>query len=189
MNVRSNKKHSIFKTTLKLISELGLHNTPMSLVSKKSGVSIGAIYHHFESKEHLINELYLFVKQGLITEIFDRVDMKQSFKETFYKIWSNYYHYLINNPDIVSFIEQCSISPIINEQTRTEAEKFAEPLINFITNGIQKKFLKENETELILAILNGNVVALAKLYISELLTIDHEVENKAIEISWKGLAK
>lgn len=188
MNVPSNKRYKIFETTLKLIAELGLHNTPMSLVSKQSGISTGAIYHHFESKEVLINALYLYVKQGIITSIFENVDIEQHYKETFCNIWSNYFHYLIKNPDVLSFVEQCSISPIIKEQTRTEAENLAEPLIHFVRKGVQENFLVDNEIELILAIMNGNIVALAKLYISNMMPINKEIENRAIEISWKGLS-
>ncbi|WP_062126207.1 TetR/AcrR family transcriptional regulator [Geofilum rubicundum] len=189
MNVRSNKKHRVFETTLKLIAEHGLHNTPMSLVSKRSGISTGAIYHHFESKEVLINELYLFVKQEIMNNIFDDVTAELNYKESFHKIWSNYFHYLIKNQDILSFVEQCSISPIIKEQTRMEAQKLAIPLIDFITEGTQKNFLINNEIELILAIINGNVITVAKLHISKLLPINKEIENKAIQTSWKGLSQ
>jgi AcrR family transcriptional regulator len=189
MNVLSDKQYKIFDTTLKLIAEHGLHNTPMSLVSKQSGVSTGAIYHHFNGKEHLINELYLYVKQELIDNIFENVDSSQGFKEKFHKIWSNYFYYLIKNPDILSFIEQCSISPIISDKTRKEAEKFSEPLIVFFENGIQNNQLNNNEIELILAIVNSNVVALAKLFLSGMLSINQDTVNKAISISLKGLAK
>ncbi|AKA34259.1 TetR/AcrR family transcriptional regulator [Flagellimonas lutaonensis] len=189
MNVLSDKQHRIFETTLKLIAEHGLHNTPMSLVSKRSGVSTGAIYHHFNGKEHLINELYIYVKQDLIDNIFENVDSNQEFKEKFHRIWSNYFYYLIKNPDILSFIEQCSISPIINEKTRKKAEKFSGPLIEFFENGIKDKQIVDNEIELILAITNGNVVALAKLFISGMLSINQETVNKAINISLKGLSK
>lgn len=189
MNVLSNKQYKIFHTTLKLIAEHGLHNTPMSLVSKQSGVSTGAIYHHFNGKEHLINELYIYVKQALIDNIFENVDSNQGFKEKFHKIWSNYFYYLIKNPDILSFIEQCSISPIISHKTRKEAEKFSEPLITFFETGINDKQIVDHEIELILAIINSNVVALAKLFISDILAINQESVNKAISISLKGLAK
>jgi AcrR family transcriptional regulator len=189
MNVRSEKKNVIFETTLKLIARHGLHNTPMSMVSKESGISTGAIYHHFESKDVLINKLYLFVKQEMLEHIFQNVDSESDFKAQFYKIWSNYYHYLTENPEVLSFVEQCSITPIIKAPTRTKAETFVAPLIDFIATGIREQILIDNEIELILTVINGNVVALAKLYMSEILDVNMKIETKSIEISWKGLAR
>jgi AcrR family transcriptional regulator len=40
---------------LELIAEHGLQHTPMSLISKRAKASAGGIYHHFESKDELLN--------------------------------------------------------------------------------------------------------------------------------------
>ena len=64
MNIQSEyKMQCILKATLELIAENGLHATPMSQVSKQSGVSAGTIYHYFSSKDVLINQLYLDIKR------------------------------------------------------------------------------------------------------------------------------
>ena len=36
----------------------GFHQTPKSLVAKRSGVSAGTIYYYFDNKEDLIHQLY-----------------------------------------------------------------------------------------------------------------------------------
>ena len=46
------KRDLILQTTLELITELGFHATPMSLIIKKSDVASGTIYHYFKSKEN-----------------------------------------------------------------------------------------------------------------------------------------
>jgi AcrR family transcriptional regulator len=186
MNVRSNKREIIFNTALDLIAVHGLHNTPMSLVSKVSEVSTGAIYHHFESKEVLINELYLHIKEEIHRAVFTGFD-DTDYREGFNTIWSNYFHFLIQHPNVLSFAEQCSTAPIIKNSTRQEAAKFINPLIDFIQKGIRDKFLMNNEINFILAIISGNVVAMAKLHISQQLIITKEIEAKAIEASWKSL--
>lgn len=49
---------AVLETTLELISEKELQATSMSLISKVSGISTGSIYHYFDNKEAIINELY-----------------------------------------------------------------------------------------------------------------------------------
>jgi len=188
MNVLSEKVHVVFDTTLRLIAEHGLHNTPMSLVSKQSGISTGAIYHYFESKETLINELYLYVKEEIMNKVFEDMSADSQYKENYFLIWNNYFEYLINNPTVLSFVEQCSIAPIIKEETRKKAEQFIAPLIQFITKGIQKGVLRDTDIHLILAYLNGSVVITAKLHISKQLIINKKMKHMAIETSWRGLA-
>ncbi len=186
MNVRSNKREIIFNTALDLIAVHGLHNTPMSLVSSASGVSTGAIYHHFESKEVLINELYLHIKEEIHRAVFTGFD-DTDYREGFNTIWSNYFHFLIQHPNVLSFAEQCSTAPIIKNSTRQEAAQFISPLIGFIQKGISEKILMPHDINFILAIINSNVVAMAKLHISHHLTITEEIEAQAIEASWKSL--
>ena len=48
------KREQILTTTLDLVSELGFHETSISLLIKKSGVAAGTIYHHFKNKEDLL---------------------------------------------------------------------------------------------------------------------------------------
>lgn len=42
-----------------LLLERGLQATPMSLISKTAKVPVCSIYHLFESKEALVNEIYV----------------------------------------------------------------------------------------------------------------------------------
>ena len=53
------KRSLILQGTLDLIDERGLQSTPMSAIAKRSGVAMGTIYHHFESKEELVAALYV----------------------------------------------------------------------------------------------------------------------------------
>ena len=45
----ADKRAAILGSTLKLLSERGLHDTPMSLIVKESGVSTGNVYHYFDT--------------------------------------------------------------------------------------------------------------------------------------------
>ena len=56
------KRTAILQATFDLVAERGFHQTPMSLVAKRSGVSAGIIYHYFDNKEDLIRQLYWHIK-------------------------------------------------------------------------------------------------------------------------------
>lgn len=57
------KKDSILLAALQLLAERGVHNTPMSAVAKVAGTGMGTIYNYFPTKEVLINDIYVYIKQ------------------------------------------------------------------------------------------------------------------------------
>ena len=58
-------RQQVLDTALGLFSERGYFNTSIHDIRREAGVSIGAIYHHFENKEHLAKSLY----DGLLASV------------------------------------------------------------------------------------------------------------------------
>src|SRR5438046_5619749 len=46
------------RAALELFTTTGYHLTTTPLIARKAGVAEGTIYRHFDSKQHLLNELY-----------------------------------------------------------------------------------------------------------------------------------
>ena len=51
-------REAVLRTALRLFSERGFFNTSIHDIRREAGVSIGAIYHHFGTKEKLARSLY-----------------------------------------------------------------------------------------------------------------------------------
>jgi len=68
--LRDNARQKILDGALELFAEAGFHNTSISEIAKKAGISKGLMYNYFESKEHLLREI---VFEGIesLTESFD----------------------------------------------------------------------------------------------------------------------
>jgi AcrR family transcriptional regulator len=183
----SSKIDKIFKATLELIAEKGIHNTPMSEVSKRSETAAGTIYHYFESKEKLINELYIAVKKDVVGAILYNYDSVKPYKSRFFDIWTNYYDYLTKNPVILSFMEQCSNTPLISSKTRQIADEFLSPLVQFLKEGMQEGIMNKIDVELVIALFHGSVLSIAQLNNSGHLEITEARKKTAMESCWKGL--
>jgi AcrR family transcriptional regulator len=71
------KKEKILETTLQLIAKNGLNASPMSMIAKEADVATGTIYHHFKSKEEIINEIYLNKKKDFkrILDVYEGQDL------------------------------------------------------------------------------------------------------------------
>lgn len=64
------KKEEILKNVLTLASEKGLRSLSMADIATASGLKKSSLYSHFNSKQDLINELYLYLRKKSSTKIF-----------------------------------------------------------------------------------------------------------------------
>ncbi len=181
------KKEKITQTALQLIVNQGIQETPMSQISKVSGVAMGTIYHHFKSKNEIINQIYLDVKKEFGASIMKDVDKKMEYKARFYQIWKNIFNFFYQHELMFRFSQHFGHLPIITETTRQEGLVFYEPVIDFLAEGIQLKILKNIDLQLMTETIYGNVVALTQLAHSKTLKITNTLLEQAIAISWDGV--
>lgn len=64
------KKEEILKHVLTLASEKGLRSLSMADIATASGLKKSSLYSHFNSKQDLINELYLYLRKKSSTKTF-----------------------------------------------------------------------------------------------------------------------
>ena len=183
----TDKKQRILDATMELIAENGLHATPMSQISKRSGVSTGSIYHYFPSKEAIINHLYLDLKKEVADTAFRGYDINAPYQERFFLMWQNFLNYLISKPMQLSFIEQCAISPLISAEAKEAGKQYRAPLAGFVTEGCESGYLKKLDSRLILSLIHGTIIGTAKLQSSEALDITDEQRVGAAQVCWDGL--
>jgi AcrR family transcriptional regulator len=60
--IRMNKKALIMETALELFASAGYHETSISNIAEKAGISKGLMYNYFESKEDLIKQI---IRKGM----------------------------------------------------------------------------------------------------------------------------
>lgn len=180
------KEQRIMQAMLDLVNENGIHNTPMSQVSKRSGVSTGAIYHYFESKEELIRALYVNVKTQLVDAALEGYDIKADVQARFVRIWRNHFDYLVVHPAHFSFIEQCSISPMITPDCKQEVNDYARPILGFLHEAIAFKKLKELDVELMIFLIYGSISAAVRMQMMHGELSDTQI-GESVQYCWDGL--
>ena len=182
------KRQAILQVMLRLITEQGIHATPMAQVAKEAGVAAGTIYHYFSSKEQLVNELYLEVKRefGQVLNLHLLVDLP--FKEQFWKIWQALYQYYVENPLAFGFSAQLAHSPLIASEIKETGKTHYQPIYDFFTAGMQQGLLKPMDVTLMAELIYGNVAVTVQLQQSGESSISPELLEQAIQFSWDGVA-
>lgn len=187
MNVRSNEKcHRIYQAVVEMVCHNGLHNTPMSKLSKKAGVAVGVIYHYFDSKEEIIQWAYLEAKKQILEAALSSDDSKHSTEGRFRNLWINSYKYFVQNPSTLSFLDQCSCSPL-GQAVEEQTQSYIEPVLNILQTGIDEKILKPIEIDYMLSMIYGSVLSAARYKIFDKCENEEVLIQNSVQFCWDGL--
>jgi AcrR family transcriptional regulator len=92
--IKPSKRDAILDAMLDVVVERGFHEAPMSLIAERSNTSAGLIYHHFKSKEEIIQALYERIHILKMASILDgftpEMDAQQAFVEGCERIYLFY---------------------------------------------------------------------------------------------------
>lgn len=183
------KRTTVLNSTLALIKEHGFHGTPMSQIAKHAGVAAGTIYHYFDSKETLIVELYVHVKNRLALAILVGDDESKPYKERFFNLMINHYNFYVENEDVFVFLEQYVNSPFAKNYPDRDSELFVDKIHSFFSYGMENAYFKNIDTRLLAPTIKGTLAAAARFQLSEHIVFSKEDIIEVVNIIWDGIKR
>lgn len=111
------KRLAILSATIDAVSDLGVSASTAS-IAKAAGISDGALFVYFATKDALLNEAYLEVKRDLGNAILASYPAQGDLRERCQHLWDRYIDWGIKNPRKKSAMRQLAVSAKITEATR-----------------------------------------------------------------------
>jgi AcrR family transcriptional regulator len=183
----TDKRTAILETTLRLLSERGLHDTPMSLIVKESGVSTGNVYHYFASKDELIVELYREIKLQVLSALLASYNESSSYEERFKSLFKGIIRYYIDHPREINFLEQFENSPYTDVDRSFDYSAEIQSMVKYYQKGIQEGVLKDFPMEILMDMGMAPAVVLAKKHIRGAYELTDEIISTAADACWDML--
>ena len=104
--IKISKRDAILDAMLEVVVEQGFHEAPMSLISERSGASAGVIYHHFSSKQEIIEALYQRIRALKRDSFLAGYSPEMEAREAFIQLWMNLYNFYRKHLREMRFLEQ-----------------------------------------------------------------------------------
>ena len=183
---QNEKKEEIYTAVLIAIAKYGL-NVPMSKIVKESGISTGVFYHHFNNKQHMINELYKKTKYDFLKAALNDIDSLYSYHEQFRIIWINSLNYFIDNPNALKLFWQFENAPHLVPQLEKYHIEKINIYIKFIENGISEGIIKNLPLIVISDLTIGVSMQVAKNAINKTIVLDDNMKEILMNASWDSL--
>lgn len=182
-----NKIEAIIQASVRLINEHGFASTSISRIAREAGVSPATIYIYFESKEDLLNKLYLTVKGRLADELSQLNNRDGTWKERFYSLFDRSTKLLAEHLDKFVFLNQCSANPSLSDTTREEGMRVFSKAYGFFEDGVSQGILKQIPPEVLLMVAFSPLMQIISEASSKELNPDLELLGKLKECAWDAI--
>ncbi|MFV0430880.1 MAG: TetR/AcrR family transcriptional regulator [Alphaproteobacteria bacterium] len=116
------KRQALLNAATEIVAEHGLAAAPTAKIAKLAGVAEGTLFCYFVTKDELLNELYIHIKQSMCQALAEKYDTSASFKLKFQYLWNSYIDWGLANPRAYKVINQLAVSSLLTEATLKRAE-------------------------------------------------------------------
>lgn len=186
--INTDKRDIITFTVYKLVAERGLHNIPVSLISKESGVAVGTIYFYFNNKQKLMDTIYSDIMNEVSRHVTYGIESAKTVEEKIYCFWMGYFSYCVNNALQANFMFQPGIEKTISKNVIEEGNAIFETLGDIIKEGIETGVITDLPYNVIISYMLGPIKDIQAFYQSGQLDIDEEMTNRIFGVFWSGIS-
>ncbi len=184
------KKEKILKTALTLFNEQGFEKTPTSKISTVAGVATGTLFHHFKTKEELINALYLEVKTQVNDVLREGLDEVHSIREKFQLLWMNYTSWVLAHPEEFQFMVQFRESPYISKETKERIDEIFGYFMEILEEGKNQGLFFNLPLDLVIVLLTSHMMATSYYFLEHPQQFeDTEFQAEVFNSFWNTVVK
>lgn len=136
------KRHAIILAAMKLFVLHGAHAVTMAEIAQEAGVGVGTVYRNFESKEEIIQQIWIWQKEEEAAFVFKSFTATGTIHEQFNFLWGRVIRYFVTHPLEFQFSYQFASSPVLTKEIHEVAMKEFLTLDKLFSAGIEKGLFK-----------------------------------------------
>lgn len=141
-------RQRLIRTALELFTTRGYHDTTTPLLAKKAGVAEGTIYRHFDSKEHLLNELYRGAARWATKLVQDAAQAPGSAPERLHAAARALVEGAARDPGVARILFLSDHGALLDERSKDAARDFARALESLVAQGKAQSAVRTGSVEL-----------------------------------------
>ncbi|HWI63418.1 MAG TPA: TetR/AcrR family transcriptional regulator [Symbiobacteriaceae bacterium] len=186
-STREEKRAAILNAALELFAERGYHATNVPLIAERAGISVGTLYHYFESKESVVNELYRKLKTESTAALWDDYPNGADPEEQFRTYWRRGAAYALAHPLAFAFLEMHHHAPYLDEESRTLHTRSLALEARLFRGLKQQGVLKDMPDPVLSAFIGGALVSLVKSASSGQIELTPAIIDQAAARCWAAI--
>ena len=178
----------IISAAIRAVRQHGLEGVRIQNVSSLAGVSPGALYRYFESKEKLLEECFTYVDRQAAA-IFDHLAIVSDPVGAVRGLWLPYFRFWVAHPDETVFYHRIRDSAFFPEYDRTRDISYFGSFVCMV-QAFQQVFpgIRQINQDLLWLHVLTTTVLYAKYVAEGVLRADQETEETVFQLLATGLS-
>lgn len=180
-------KEKILKAALTLFIREGFHGTSTAKIAKEAGISNGTLFHHFKTKEDLINRLYISIKEDYKKYLLGYMEPQETIKGKIKQLWHTCVNWNLENKDGATFFAMFANSPYIDKLSKEEASRNFSFISELFNEAVNAEVLIDANPNLMISSFHGSVKAFASFISNNPENLEDHLDV-AFKMWWRSVA-
>jgi AcrR family transcriptional regulator len=183
----SDTADAILAAALELFVERGFHGTSVPSVAERAGVAAGTIYHHFASKEALVNALYKHWKCAISARVLDGFPFDRPPREQFRTVWERMADFAIAHPKEFAFLELHHHGGYLDDEAKGIENNIVDFGIEMVKRAQATEAIKAVDPVLLMEFANGAFIGVFRGGMDGRLKLTRETFLLAERCCWEAI--
>ena len=184
------KRQKILDAALLLFSQQGLEGTSTGQIAKTAGVAKATLFHHFENKSLLIDELFRELKVELFSTLAQHTEIaEQNRYQAFKFMWMTGIEWALENPIAMKFFTNVHFDPTTQTREVIVSQMFAS-LDDIILKGQQAEELMVLDINLVRHFIHSHFLICANWLVDQQEPQAEQSEkyiNDSFDMCWRAI--
>lgn len=177
----------ILEEALKLFSEKGIKETTVRDIARAVGITEGAIYRHFSSKDEIVHELFGLYSERLYNALKEAMERADTFENKFKGAVEAFLNFAFKNPEAFRYM---NIFHYLRSGEVRRFKKIPFILLRNLVGEMHREGVLKTDPEYALAVITGT---LERVFLYKAMGIVKgrrgEVARRTAELLWRSLVE
>lgn len=184
-------RQRLLRAALDLFTTVGFRGTTTPAIASRASVAEGTIYRHFNSKEHLLNEVYRESQRwalGVVREVED-ADRAARAQDRLVRLARRFFESADRDPAALRMVLFNSEESSLDERSREQANEFRKALQQVLAAGKSDGLIRPGPAELWSAVWLALIGFAAEKVASRQWPVDHPHLGMVIDAAWDAVSE
>jgi AcrR family transcriptional regulator len=188
---RGQRQQAILAAALECFSERGFAATTIEEIRRRSGASIGSIYHHFGGKEGLAAELYVEGLRGYQAGLLDALERHRGAEQAVRALVRHHLRWVERNPQLARFLmnrRETELRRVTRDRVRELNRAFFPRVWSWIEEHVQGGSLRALSEDLWEPVLLGPCQEFSRHWLAGRTSISlRRAEHQLADATWSAV--
>ena len=180
------KRNAIMSAAVRVIASQGL-GAPTATIAKQAGVSNGSLFTYFETKDDLLNQLYMDLKVEMAVTALAELPADGSIRDQMSHLWFRWLHWATSCPDKRRTLAHLEVSDEITPGSRRAAHQAMAAIARLLERGHGNGPMRHAPLALVVALMSALAEATIDFMVRDPAQAD-EHGRSGFEALWRIIA-